>query len=128
MIDPSLTGRPFQVTSVANDTKWRELQKAMATEWPRAPWWRVKWLPRMHAGVWELEPNSRDRLQGWDRDWYYHFRSHNTYKEMEWVDLKPDDQQGMMTLDEIIIALEKIGFDWELEEHSVRVFGYRRLL
>lgn len=123
----------MQITSCANETKWRELHRAMQRDWERAPYWRVKHLPEIHKGSWELRldrpespPSAWLGHREWDRDWYYHFRSDNIYREMEWVDVKPDENDTHTQMSEIISICQKIGFDYEICNGYLRIYGYRR--
>jgi Family of unknown function (DUF6678) len=98
----------------ANDTKWSELQRAMVCLYPRAPCFRVKTL------------NWQGELQ-WDGEWYHHFRLDYEWREMEWVDLKPQALMGAISLDEIEAMCRGIGFEIERHKDFIRIIGYRRM-
>ena len=123
----------MQVTSCANETKWRELKKCMQNDWQRAPYWRVKYLPALIPGTWELRPDAIEIPPAawfgaieWDRDWYYHFRSDNIYRDMEFIDMRPHPKAGSMTKAELVEICRSIGLEFEVGEEFIRVYGYRR--
>jgi hypothetical protein len=103
-----------QYSSYANDTKWSELQHAMVCLHPRAPCFRVKPLN------WHGEPQ-------WDGEWYYHLSSDYEWKDMEWVDLKPQSSTNAVSLDEIVATCRRIGLEIERHEDFVRIIGYRKM-
>jgi hypothetical protein len=110
-----------QLVSSMNDTKWRELQAAMASVAPYPPRYRVKCL-RM------LEPH----VESWERDWSTHLP---TYKAIEWVDIDPirRERRGQLLkdletdqTDELIELLRKHSIPFEPNSPYLRIYGYRR--
>jgi hypothetical protein len=100
--------------SYANNTKWSKLREAMLGLYPKAPSFRIKALN------WIGEAR-------WDGEWYYHFRSDCDWKDMEWVDLKPQPSTSAVSLDEIESICRRIGFEVERQEDIVRAIGYRKI-
>ncbi len=102
-------------TSYANDTKWSELHKAMATlDTSRSPLFRVKTL------------NGKNEPR-WDGEWHYHFRSDYVWKDMEWIELKSRPLETAVQLDEIVQICQTIGLEIERGPDVVRIIGYRSL-
>jgi hypothetical protein len=122
---------PITITSCANKTKWLELRERMLDHAGQTPLFRPKYLPRVKGGTWEIEipanslAQSSNITQDWDGEWYYHFRLIR-YEEMEWVDLKPRAGGGAMGMTELSAICRDIGFDFEVHQDVVRIFGYRR--
>jgi hypothetical protein len=61
----------------------------------------------------------------WDSEWYYHFRLDDTYKNIEWCELKPGENENAARLEEITCISRKIGFEIEIGDGIVRLIGYR---
>jgi hypothetical protein len=100
--------------SYANNTKWSELRDAMVGRYPRAPSFRVKTLNWLGESRWDVE-------------WYYHFRSDYDWKDMVWVDMKPQPSVNAISSDEIETICRHIGFEIERHGDVVRVIGYREM-
>ena len=90
-----------------NDTKWDELRCAMHGLHALKPRWRTFDVENGH-------------LSGWDRDWFYHFRS-SGYASIHWAEIAVDtDEQRAAVLAELI----RIHVPGETTESGYRVFGY----
>ncbi|WP_367116361.1 DUF6678 family protein [Bradyrhizobium sp.] len=96
--------------SVANDTKWRELRKAIleldCAEWPS---FRCKSLDTGH-------------LSSWDGEWYYHW-SEGGWDWMEWAELSVRTPQERDTLREILRLIRFAGVE---TADGFRIYGYIR--
>ena len=101
--------------ALANNTKWNELQQFMSSLGQKAPYWRTQ------ATNGFLYPP-----QGWDGDWTYHFRL-GEHKYIEWCEMQPRPTNDALPLAEVATACERIGFEIEMLESTVKVLGYRRL-
>jgi hypothetical protein len=103
-----------QLISLANNTKWNELQTIMSGLGIKAPYWRSM------ATNGYLYPPS-----GWDADWTYHFRL-GEYKTIEWCELSPRGNPESITLDETITIIKQCGFEFEVGDDRVKIIAYVR--
>lgn len=110
--------RREQLVSVMNNTKWRELQTAMAGVRPAQPQYVVK----------DLQSTKPTR----ERDWTYHL---GLYKSIEWVDIDPvyRERRGALLPDlehdmteQVIGLLRERSIPYELGPEYIRIYGYRR--
>jgi len=93
--------------AVMNNTKWKELQKAMYELGESSPQWRTKCL-------------TNGFISAWDGEWYYHF-SVGGFKDIEWVEIRAEDDEGKGVL---LSELRKIHVPGVEIENGYRVYGY----
>lgn len=103
-----------QLISLANNTKWNELQTAMSDLGNKAPFWRTL------ATNGYLYPPA-----GWDADWTYHFRM-GEYKTIEWCELSPRSSSDSITLNELVSIVKKCGFEFEVNDDRIKIIAYVR--
>ena len=104
-----------QLVGLANNTKWRELQRYMSELGSLAPYWRTQ------ATTGFVYPTS-----GWDGDWIYHFRL-GEYKNIEWCELTPREGVECIDCAQIVEACKRIGLEHQALGNVIRVIGYRRI-
>jgi hypothetical protein len=88
-----------------NDTKWDEVRLAMYALQPR-PAYAV------------LSTNGH--RSGWDREWFYHFRT-EPYATILYVDIRTDDPAQH---ERVRAALRQVHVPGEETPEGFRVFGY----
>ena len=93
--------------AVMNNTKWKELQKAMCELGAFSPKWRTKCL-------------TNGYITDWDGEWYYHF-SEGGFEDVEWVEIRAEDGEGKGML---LSELRKIHVPGVEIENGYRVYGY----
>ena len=102
--------RQSEYSSLANDTKWRELRTAMLNlERADQPDFRCM---NLESGV--LGPS--------DSEWYYHWLR-GGWEWMEWVDLSVKTTRQR---DLVRAILKRIRFAGEETADGFRIFGYLR--
>lgn len=103
--------------ALANNTKWNELIEYVRSLEGWRPSYRSKWI--------------NGHISGWDTEWYYHLPF--PFVGVEWFDmgLHQHIRRGQLIAPSIVDhspaiigKLEKIGFDFEVKEDVVRIWGY----
>lgn len=92
---------------VMNDTKWRELQRAMYEIEEFCPRWRTRSLEN---GV----------VSAWDGEWFYHF-AEGGFSDIEWLEIETEDAAEAAV---VLAKLKKIHVPGFQREHGFRVYGY----
>jgi Family of unknown function (DUF6678) len=88
-----------------NATKWREATEAIRHLSGRPPRFRIK----------DIDGAA---VSGWDREWYYHLRPHET---IECLEIDPDAR-----LADVLAALASVGEPAAVEGGLVRIRGWLR--
>ncbi|NDL71145.1 hypothetical protein GPL32_11610 [Halomonas alkaliphila] len=90
-----------------NNTKWRELQRAMLALGDHSPNWRTKC-------------KANDHISNWDGEWFYHF-SDGGYEDIEWVEIKAENEQHRKL---VLSELRKVHVPGQKTENGFKVYGY----
>lgn len=88
-----------QLVGAANNTKWNELISEIR-ELSNPPCYRTKVV--------------NGYISGWDREWYYHLPL--PLLCVEWIDIDLSEK--------VLSLIKRIGFEFEVTESFVRVWGY----
>lgn len=89
-----------------NNTKWKEIHKAMY-ELQESPKWRTKCV-------------TNGYISCWDGEWFYHF-SEGGFEDIEWVEIKTEDKEQS---DRVLSILKSIHVPSIKTEHGFKVYGY----
>jgi hypothetical protein len=98
--------RSQKLSSVMNDTKWRELRLGILESRAR-PYWRGKNL-------------SSDTIGRWDCEWYYHFDV-GGHDATEWYEIRVDHDEERRAVEEV---LRKYQIPVEIRDGLYRLYGY----
>jgi len=105
----------LNLTGLANDTKWNELLTAMRSGSVQAPCFRYRCI-------------GSDFVSSWDAEWWHHVPM--PMMSVAWMELRhsaPDRRLPAQQADHtqaLCDLLDRIGFDYAIGEHSIRIFGY----
>ncbi|QPB83500.1 hypothetical protein CWC22_011075 [Pseudoalteromonas rubra] len=88
-----------QLVGAANNTKWNELISEMR-ELPNPPCYRTKVV--------------NGYISEWDSEWYYHLPF--PLLCVEWIDIDLSEK--------VLSLVQRIGFEFEVTDSFVRVWGY----
>lgn len=103
--------------ALANDTKWNALIEFVRSMEDWKPSYRSKWV--------------NGHVSGWDTEWCYHLPF--PFVGVEWFDLGLHQQVRVGHLlapriidhsTQIVGALERMGFDFEVRDDVARIWGY----
>ena len=100
-----------KLTGLANNTKWNELITAIRN-WDN---WRPSYRTKCINGF----------VSGWDAEWFYHLPF--PFKYTLWFDIgchQADSGKIIDRSEAITKLVSSIGFDHELREDVLRIFGY----
>lgn len=89
-----------------NDTKWKEIQKAMYGL-QKSPQWRTKSVRNNH-------------VSGWDGEWFYHFSEHG-FSDIEWLEIKIVSESQSST---VLSLLRLIHVPGEKTVNGYKIYGY----
>ncbi len=89
-----------------NNTKWKEIQKAMY-ELQESPQWRTRCL-------------TNGYITNWDGEWRYHF-SEGGFKDIEWVEIKTEND---VQFELVFSLLKSIHVPGIKIENGFKVYGY----
>ena len=89
-----------------NNTKWKEIQKAMHGL-QESPQWRTRCITNSY-------------ISNWYGDWFYHF-SEGGFEDIEWVEIKTENE-GQSKL--ILSLLKSIHMSGIKTESGFKVYGY----
>ena len=96
-----------QLGGLANNTKWNELISFIRD--------KEKWKPSYRT------KSITGYVSDWDTEWYYHLPF--PFISVEWFDISLSSNTNEST-DWIIHLVEKIGFEFEVKEDILRIWGY----
>jgi hypothetical protein len=104
------------LTGLANNVKWNKLIKAMRSKNSLVISYRYKWI--------------NGYVSQWDMEWYYHLPF--PFKGVLWFDMSyPKTDINRLTREaiidssnSIITLLKSIGFEYEINNNLIRIFGY----
>ena len=105
----------LNLTGLANDTKWDELLTAMRS--------KTVWVPRFRYRC-----IDSDFVSPWDGEWWHHVPM--PMISVAWMDLQHfefDRRLPPRRIDhgvELCGLLDRIGLDYTVGEHAIRIFGY----
>jgi hypothetical protein len=88
-----------QLVGAANNTKWNELISDIR-EFSEKPCYRTKVV--------------NGYISGWDSEWYYHLPF--PLLSVEWIDIDSSEK--------VLKLIQRIGFEFEVTESFIRVWGY----
>lgn len=89
-----------------NDTKWKEIQRAMYGL-SESPLWRTRCV-------------TNGFVSDWDGEWFYHF-SEGGFKDIEWVEIQSNNEEQSVS---ILALLKAIHVPGVKTENGFKVYGY----
>ncbi|MCF7785729.1 MAG: hypothetical protein K9N47_06380 [Prosthecobacter sp.] len=105
----------LNLSGLANDTKWNELLTAMRSGSVWVPFFRYRCI-------------DSDFVSSWDAEWWYHVPM--PMISVAWMELRHSEYDRRFPghrvdhSQELCELLDRIGFDYAIGDHSIRIFGY----